>query len=309
MNMSPGSRFVKTGFLAVLILGAAGATRAEIANPADAHARPADKQDALPAPHLTSWQLPEIVVQGQPPAKLREEDRVGSYGQPRWTATRRFPTTRVYIVPEGKLELEYWLRATFNKDGTVKYRSLYEAEIGLPHRFQFDIYLRTDEARGGANDGEVYQSQQLELRYALADWGRLPGNPTLYLEWIRHDERDEPDQIEPKLLFGGDLFPRWHWGVNFVGEFQTGGELEREYSVRSGLSYTVRDSRLSVGTECQASFTDTREDRGDYETSVVLGPSLQYKPFPQFTMNTAPLFGVTDDSPTAQVWFNCGYEF
>ena len=42
---------------------------------------------------------------------------------------------------------------------------------------------------------------------------------------------------------------------------------------------------------------------------MVLGPSIQYKPFPQFTMNTAPLFGVTEDSPTAQVWFNCGWEF
>ncbi len=205
--------------------------------------------------------------------------------------------------------MEYWLRTTFKDDGVVAYRSLYEMEVGLPHRFQFDLYLRTDQERGGDNDGEIYQSEQLELRYALADWGRLPANPTLYLEWIRHDDRNEPDQIEPKLLLGGDLCPRWHWGLNFVGEFQTGGDLEREYSVRGGLSYTVRDSLLSLGTECQASFTDTKEDRGNFEESVVLGPDIQYKPFPQFTMNFAPLFGVTEDAPHAQVWFNCGWEF
>ena len=97
--------------------------------------------------------------------------------------------------------------------------------------------------------------------------------------------------------------------MNFVGEFQTGGDLEREYSVRSGLSYSAWDYKLAVGAECQASFTDTRADRGDFETSVVIGPSLQYRPFPQMTMNCAPLIGVTDDAPKAQVWFNTGWEF
>jgi hypothetical protein len=309
MKKCNGGLFWKIGMAMAMaaMLGTMSA-RAETANPADAQSA-ASVAEAAPPAHLASWQLPEIVVVDKAPTALREENRIGTYGQPRWTATRRFPTTRVYIVPEGKLELEYWLRATFKKDGTTAYRSLYEAEVGLPHRFQFDIYLRTDETRGGENDGEVFQSQQLELRYALADWGKLPGNPTLYLEWIRHDQRDEPDQIEPKLLLGGDLCPHWHWGLNFVGEFQTGGELEREYSVRSGVSYAVRDSRLAVGAECQASFTDTKENRGTFEDSVVLGPSVQYHPFPQMTMNFAPLFGVTEDSPTAQVWFNCGWEF
>ena len=309
MKKINGNRFGIFGLaMAVTAMLGTLAVRAEIANPADAQSKPATN-GIPPGTHLTSWQLPEIVVSGRAPAALREEGRIGSYGQPRWTATRRFPTTRVYVVPEGKLEIEYWLRATFKRDGTTAYRSLYEAEIGLPHRFQFDIYLRTDEVRGGEHDGAVYQSAQLELRYALADWGRIPGNPTLYLEWIRHDERNEPDQIEPKLLLGGDICPHWHWGLNFVGEFQTGGDLEREYSLRSGVSYTVRDSLLAIGAECQASFTDTEETRGTVEDSIVLGPSVQYHPFPQMTMNFAPLFGVTEDSPTAQMWFNCGWEF
>ena len=24
-----------------------------------------------------------------------------------------------------------------------------------------------------------------------------------------------PDKIEPKLLVGGEIAPRWHWGLNF----------------------------------------------------------------------------------------------
>ena len=281
---------------------------AQVANPAD-HAKAQAAQAADPGPagevRYRSWEYPIAVdVVGQRIAPLREENPIGPYKQPMWTATRRFPTTRVYIVPEGKMEVEYWMRATVNKDGTTAYRDLYEAEFGLPHRFQLDIYLRTD--RG--DSGEIMTSQQLELRYALADWGRIAGNPTLYLEWIRHDQIEEPDQLEPKLLLGGELLPRWHWGVNFVGEFQMGGDGEREYSVRSGISYAVVDYKLSLGAECQASWTDTQADRGNFEESVVVGPSLQYRPSPQMTMNVAPLVGVTEDSPKAQIWFNVGWE-
>lgn len=286
--------------------GLMGNALGQVANPADARiGAPTGNTNGAPI-HLRSWELPPIEVLGRRMPHLREEDLIGSYGQPRWTATRRFPTTRVYVVPEGKMEVEYWLRTTFKKDGTTAYRSLYEAEFGLPHRFQFDIYMRTDQS---SDNGEIYNSEQLELRYALADWGVLPGNPTLYIEWIRHDLREEANQIEPKLLFGGDICSRWHWGLNFVGEFQTGGDLEREYSVRGGLSYSVTDSKLAIGAETQASFTDTKEDRGHFETSVVVGPSVQYRPFPQMTVNVATLFGVTGDSPIAQVWLNTGWEF
>ena len=253
-----------------------------------------------------SFEMPPIIVTGEREAELREEDKVGSYGQPRWTTTRRFPTSRVYIVPEGKAELEYWLRTTCEKDGSTSFRSLYEVEYGLPHRFQCDLYARTD--RNTAS-GKTYFSEQYELRYALADWGVLPGNPTLYFEYIHQEDEDRPDQVEPKLLFGGELCPRWHWAVNFVGEFETSGELEREYSVRDGISYTLADSKFSVGAESQQFFTDTKENRGNFEDSVVLGPSFNYHPLPQLTINFAPLFGVTADSPKAQIWFNCGWEF
>ncbi|MEI6149943.1 MAG: hypothetical protein WCS01_12640 [bacterium] len=305
--MKQSRAFEKAIVVVAGLMFAAGTSLAQVANPADAMRNAAPSPSPQPAEQrYRTWEYPVIQVTATRLHPLREESLIGSYEQPLWTATRRFPTTRVYVVPEGKMEVEYWLRTTFNKDGTTSYRSLYEVEFGLPHRFQLDIYSRTDQS---GKDGEIYQSEQLELRYALADWGNLPGNHTLYLEWIRHDQRDEPDQIEPKILFGGELAQRWHWGVNFVAECQTGGDLEREYQFCSGLSYAVRDYKLALGAECKAAFTDTKEDRGNFENSVLLGPSLQYRPFPQMTMNFAPLFGMTSDSPDAQVWFNTGWEF
>src|SRR5262245_17120649 len=59
---------------------------------------------------LRSWELPPVTVVGESPSSLREEERIGPYGQPRWTAARRFPTTRVYVIPEGKVEVEGWAR-------------------------------------------------------------------------------------------------------------------------------------------------------------------------------------------------------
>lgn len=294
--------------VAVLVLGGfALPAEAQVMNPADAQRAPTPAASVYYQSRYRSWEYPGITADAKrlEDDQPKEDDLIGPYAQPRWTATRRFPTTRVYIVPEGKMEFEYWLRTTIDEDGT-KYRSLWEVEFGLPHRFQLDIYYRTDQ---DAETGEIYSSEQLELRYALADWGRLPGNPTLYFEWIRHDKLDEPDQLEPKLLLGGVLCPRWHWGLNFVGEFQTGGDLEHEYSVRSGLSYSAIDSKLALGAECEALFTDTRADRGNFEKAVLVGPSLQYRPSPALTMNLAPLVGVTEDSPDAQIWSNVGWEF
>ncbi len=301
----PGS--VVTSVAALLCISVVS-VNAQIANPADAAAgRAAEKkapQEQKTDARLRSWEYPvqTIDVTDTRIKPLREEGRIGSYGQPLWTATRRFPTTRVYVIPEGKMEFEYWLRTTIDDDKT-KYRSLWEVEFGLPGRLQLDLYLRTDES---TDEDVIKTSEQIELRYALADWGKIPGNPTLYFEWIRHT--DDPDQIEPKLLLGGELAQGWHWGLNLVGEFQVSGDLEREYRVDSGLSCSLIDYKLSLGVEGRAAYTDTKEDRGNFEKQYYLGPTIQYRPYPPMTINIAPTFGLGADSAKAQIWFNVGWE-
>src|SRR5947199_7197299 len=59
--------------------------------------------------HLPSWRIAgeTVTVVGQAP--LREEELIGPYQQPRWTARRRFGETRVFVIPEGDVEMEYWL--------------------------------------------------------------------------------------------------------------------------------------------------------------------------------------------------------
>jgi hypothetical protein len=250
-----------------------------------------------------SYELPAVEVVGEPAPELREEDRVGPYAQPRWTARRRFPGTRVYVRPPGTVEFEYWLRPTID-EGDTEIRTLYEISIGLPYRFQLDLYLRTD---SDGNLEETFIGQQVEIRWALADWNRIWGNPTLYIEWVNLEQA--PDKFEAKLLLGGEIAPRWHWGSNLVGEFETGGEREYEYQLTGGVSYTVIDSVFSIGAEAMLILTDTQDDRGDFDTGVLIGPSLQWHPFEQLRIDFAPLVGVTSDSPDFRAFLVVGWEF
>lgn len=290
--------------IACVVVANTGRTQAEVVNPADAAGKPGDESAQPAKERRRSWEMPPVHVEGEGLPRYREEERIGPYDQPRWTATRRFPGTRVYVVPPGKVEFEYWIRPTYRKGKDTETRTLWELEFGLPHRFQLDLYFRTDRK----NDTDPWlRGEQIELRYALADWGKIPGNPTLYFEYVSLERR--PDKIEPKLLLGGEIAPGWHWGMNLVAELERGGAREHEYQVTGGLSRTIFDSRLSVGAEAIATFANVAGARGDFEKTYLLGPSVQFRPLAAMTINVAPLAGLTAESPDARVYLNFGWEF
>ena len=286
-----------------MVAGSWVSAQTPMANPADQHSERAST-NAAPSGLVHTWELPPITVTGQKPSPLREEDRIGEYAQPRWTATRRFPRSRIYVIPDGKMEFEYWLRLDVPKSGPTKVQNFYEVEFGLPHRLQFDLYL----VSRNEGEGTTYLDQQFEMRYAFADWGVLPGNPTLYAEYALLDEA--PDKVEAKLLLGDEIATGWHWGANLVFEGEiTGAELEHEYAATLGLSRTVLDEKFSIGAEAETSFVDTKDDRGDYSKEVYVGPSIQYCPLRNAHVDVAPLIGVTDDANRAKIFLNAGWEF
>jgi hypothetical protein len=277
----------------------------QIVNPADkGYASTTQPATAGPPPekrHVGTWEMPAVRVVDE---NLREEDRIGSYEQPRWTADRRFPGTRTYVIPEGKIEFEFWLKPEIPKEGATQYESLYELEIGLPHRFQLDLYFIQD---WEANGGERFNGEAIELRYALADWGKIWGNPALYIEYTFLEDR--PDRVEGKLLLTDELAPRWHWGVNLSFETAISGIRDREYEITAGISYTLIDEKWSIGAETEDSVTDDKFSRGSFKNQVKIGPSIQWRPLPQMHVDFAPLFGVTNQSPAVKIYLVIGYEF
>jgi len=241
-------------------------------NPAEA---PTETQDAGP---VHPWTMPSIEVHGQRKPLLREEERIGAYKQPRWTANRVFPTTRTYVVPAGTLSFEYWNRFNTPTAGMDyrRVRAYYEVEIGLGHRMQLDIYLITQQQ--DYKGPSTIKKESIELRYALADWGQLPGNPTVYLEWSR--QNGGPDALEGKLLLAGQIAPGWHAGGNLVVERALGDEFGHEYQISGGLSHTLIDEKLGFGLEGRIEFHDKKGSRFKefYDTAFLFGPSLNWHP-------------------------------
>ena len=251
---------------------------AQIVNPADqqAQAPPPASQTEVPEKRLRSWELPPTLVEAPRLSALREEDRVGTYGQPRWTASRRFPTTRIYVIPEGKFEFEYWGRVEKPRDGPATHETQYEVEIGLPHRFQLDLYYAIEKTGSlGALDTSA---QKIELRYALADWGKLWGNPTLYGEYAQVSNGS--DVFESKLLLGDEFTSGWHWGTNLVWERELTADLGNTFEWTGGVSRTLQDEKLSLGIEYKVEFKNDHADRNTFDQGLEVGPSLQWRPLP-----------------------------
>jgi len=272
----------------------------------DPTANPADPQQKPRQEKKDETGIPTFEVVGKRTSELQEEDLIGPNGQPRWTATRRFPTTRVYVVPEGKVEFEWWMRTTIPKDGgPAEVRYLWEIEMGLPYRLQLDLYFGME---GVGSDGNFnFSRQQIEVRWAPAEWGVIWGNPTVYVEYV--NKENESDQAEFKLLLGGQIAPGWHWGVNGVLERDLHDALTNEWQFTAGVARTITDMKISLGGEIQAIWADTAQDRGNFDKEFFIGPSIQWRPQPRMVVNLSLLKGIGADSPDARTYLNVGWEF
>jgi len=145
----------------VLSMAASAWAQATGGNPADQQKK-GQEQEKKQAGHQTD------VVEGKKISDLQEEDLIGPSQQPRWTAARRFTTTRIYVVPQGEIEFEWWARITDprDEDDPTQARYLWEIEIGLPYRFQLDLYLGME---GEGDEGMFdFSRQQIEIRWAPA---------------------------------------------------------------------------------------------------------------------------------------------
>ncbi len=260
---------------------------------------------AAPAPAPDdAGQNPPVIVVARRENWLEEEALVGSYGQPEWTTKRRFSSTRIYVKPENTVGVEYWFIFKKPKHGSGELIHQAEIEIGLPGRFQLDLYLV---GNGQEGDSDINIDEMFEIRWALADWGKIWGNPALYAEFVNRES--EPEKVELKLLLGDELAPRWHWGLNFVWEAEVSGAREHEYELTSALSYSVVDKVFSIGIEGKFSVADEKDNRGHFEENIRLGPSLQWRPCPKMHIDVAPLFGLTHDSRKLDLYFIVGYDF
>ncbi|MEP6809303.1 MAG: hypothetical protein ABI992_03600 [Chthoniobacterales bacterium] len=232
---------------------------------------------------------------------LQQATPVGPYGQPVWTTERFFSNTRVYVRPPGTAELNQFWTPEFLRDGTVEHTFRDEIEIGLPHRFQLDLYQNWNI---DGNRRPFYKGSSVEVRYALADWGKIPLNPTLYAEW--NFNRGAPDVWEAKILLGETFCGRWNWAGNLTYEQETGGARGREIAMSQALSYAVIDRIVNVGVEMLFEHKTEAGSRGHPAVEFLIGPAFNVKPSRHTYLSVSPLFGTTGDSPRAQIFLAFG---
>jgi hypothetical protein len=267
-----------------------------------------------------TYQLPPVTVPGQP----ESQELVGPYQQPRWSTRGRFSTdTEVYVIPPGLFFVDLDYQVTIPRHGESVHLFTQEFEVGLPYRFQL-AYENNIEVRGGHTQVTL---QNIEVRYALADWGVIPLNPTLFAEYKlgvgkdyeRQKDEDDPvphipDAFEVRLLLGEQFGRRFQWALNLFHEQQLGGEREWESGFSQTLTYAIRDEYLKTGLEMQFIRRTDEESRAHPTYEFTIGPNFTWKPSPRTRLDLATLFGTTPDSPRAKIFavfsffFGVGHE-
>ncbi len=253
----------------------------------------------------TTTSMPEVTSTSSLGGNLVEEQPVDPTGRPEWTSHRRFPTTRVYIQQAPwEVGFEQWLRYRDFRDGTSAARFQEEVEIGLPYRFQLDLYESwvVNEHRHASQD-----ECSIELRYALADWNKIPLNPTLYFEYARVN--DDADTVEVKLLLGQDLTPRLHYGFNFAFEQEVTAAHSSAYTLSQGLSYTLIDDLLSAGVEMEYEIETEHGNRHSPTQQFLIGPSVQIRPTRNTHLDLVGLIGTNGAAPNVEGYIVFGIDF
>jgi hypothetical protein len=253
------------------------------------------------------------------------EEVPSSYGAPPGMSRSRFSNlTNAYVLPPWAVYAGIIYQGDALRFNGPDHMFTQEIEIGLPYRFGVAIENSVERFRGHTQD----RSFSLEARYALADWNKIPLNPTFFAEYkfglgnILHDEgppmplgpgeaeafinehKPLPDAYELRLLLSQDFFEKIEWALNAFFEQEIGGDRGREYGFAQSAMITVllTNERLKVGAEMQVTtFTDAGS-RGSPSYRFIVGPTIAWKPTGNTRLDISPLIGATDDAPRVSVF-------
>jgi hypothetical protein len=265
-----------------------------------------------------TYSMPPEVIQ----RKSASQETIGPYNEPRWAARGKFSSdVEIYVLPPYQFYVDLDYEGLFLRHGKISDNVFtQEFEIGLPHRFQL-AYENNFEIIGPHVQETI---QTIEGRYALADWGKIPLNPTLFGEWhvgvgknyaaqLGGDPATNtpaiPDSFELRLLLGQELADRLQWGFNFFHEQEVGGQREWETGFAQAFSYAIMDEYLKVGLEMEFIRDCDAETRSHPTYEFDVGPSFTWKPSLHSRLDIAPLFGTTGDSPAVRVFVVFSYDF
>jgi hypothetical protein len=271
-----------------------------------------------------STQRPVVVTAPEVPGAYEEVP--SAYGAPPQFSRSRFSNAvNAYVLPPWAFFFGELFEGQGFRHGPPDYLFTQEIEMGLPYRFNVAAEAQFERFNGGGGARSV----SLEARWALADWNKIPLNPTIFAEYkfgvgtIRHEEvpppmgeggeeeeEEEggppkvPDAYEFRLLLAQDFGEHVEWAMNWFFEKENTGDRGREWGFSQALMTPVLlpNERLKIGVEMEYKNLTVKDTRGDPENIFVIGPTLAWKPSAHTRLDISPLFGCTDDSPVADVF-------
>jgi len=273
------------------------------------------------AQEVTLTEQPEIVVTG--------EEVPSAYGAPPGFSRSRFSNAvNAYVLPPWSFFFGELFEGQGFRHGPPDYLFTQEVEMGLPYRFNVAAEAQFERF----NSGGGAQTVSLEARWALADWNKIPLNPTIFAEYkfgvgtIRHEEGPPPppgegeeesgppkvpDAYEVRLLLAQDFFERIEWAMNWFFEKENTGDRGREwgFSQAALMPVFLPNERLKVGVEMEYKNFTVKDTRGDPQHTFVVGPTVAWKPTSSTRLDISPLFGCTGDSPVADVFVALSWLF
>src|SRR5438552_11715107 len=108
------------------------------------------------------------------------EEVPSAYGAPPGLSRSRFSNlTNAYVLPPWAVFAGIIYQGDAIRFNRPDHMFTEEVEVGLPYRFGIAIENSIEAFRGNVQD----RSFSIEARYALADWNKIPLNPTIFAEW------------------------------------------------------------------------------------------------------------------------------
>src|SRR5438105_10301326 len=159
------------------------------------------------------------------------EEVPSAYGAPPGLSRSRFSNAvNAYVLPPWSFFFGELYEGQGFRHGPPDHLFTQEVEMGLPYRFNVAAEAQFERFNGGGGARSV----SLEARWALADWNKIPLNPTILAEYkfgvgtIRHEEvppppaggEEEsgppkvPDAYEVRLRLAHAFFARVAWQMH-----------------------------------------------------------------------------------------------